>query len=118
MTKRNEKDDGRPSLETFIRQKLLGSPLFGPAEVITLFKLELERLQYIFQFPEEVAYQLSAVEYKLFYAIPSLDYIRYVSCDITSDMKHENPSEVHSLVRRFAEVRAPPGDDDVNPVRG
>lgn len=87
-------------MEDFIRDKIVTSD----PEVITLFKMELERLQCIFHFPEEVAYQLSATEFKLFYAIPPLDYVRYVSCDITSDMKYENPSEVHTLVRRFAEV--------------
>ena len=30
-------------------------------EPITLYRLELERLQYIFHFPEEVAFQLSAI---------------------------------------------------------
>ncbi|GMT36978.1 hypothetical protein PFISCL1PPCAC_28275, partial [Pristionchus fissidentatus] len=34
-------------------------------EPITIFRLELERLQYILHFPEEVAFQLSLTEYQL-----------------------------------------------------
>ncbi|CEF70920.1 1-phosphatidylinositol 4,5-bisphosphate phosphodiesterase epsilon-1 [Strongyloides ratti] len=73
-------------------------------EPITLFKLELERLQYILHFPEEVAFQLSATEYQLFYNIQPIDYVRYVSCDITNVPVIDNPSPVKNLVKRLSEV--------------
>ncbi|CAB3400668.1 unnamed protein product [Caenorhabditis bovis] len=73
-------------------------------EPITLFRLELERLQYILHFPEEVAFQLSSTEYQLFYSIQPMDYVRYVSCDLTSVPVSENPSPVRNLVKRLSEV--------------
>lgn len=74
-------------------------------EPITLYRLELERLQYIFHFPEEVAFQLSATEYQLFYSIQPMDYVRYVSCDLTSVPVCDNPSPLRNLVKRLSEVR-------------
>lgn len=73
-------------------------------EPITLFRLELERLQCILHFPEEVAFQLSATEYQLFYSNQPMDYVRYVSCDLTSVPISENPSPVRNLVKRLSEV--------------
>ncbi|EYC06421.1 hypothetical protein Y032_0076g1052 [Ancylostoma ceylanicum] len=73
-------------------------------EPITLFRLELERLQYILHFPEEVAFQLSSTEYELFHSIQPMDYVRYVSCDLTSVPIAENPSPVRNLVKRLSEV--------------
>jgi len=76
-----------------------------PEEPITLYKLELDRLQYILQFPEEVAFQLSNVEYELFYSVDPIEYVRYVACDLAcSRSLLENPSNVKILVKRFAEV--------------
>lgn len=80
-------------------------PLISPEEPITLYKLELERLQYIFHFPEEVAFQLTATEYDMFYKIPPLDYVRYVACDLAGTQLQDNPSPVRILVKRFAEVK-------------
>ncbi|RCN45805.1 RasGEF domain protein [Ancylostoma caninum] len=73
-------------------------------EPITLFRLELERLQYILHFPEEVAFQLSSTEYELFHSIQPMEYVRYVSCDLTSVPIAENPSPVRNLVKRLSEV--------------
>ncbi|KAH7728442.1 Protein PLC-1 d [Aphelenchoides avenae] len=75
-----------------------------PVEPITLFRLELERLQYILHFPEEVAFQLSTTEYQLFYNINAIDYIRYVGCDLASIPMADNPSPVKNLVKRLSEV--------------
>lgn len=88
-----------------------------PEEPITLYKLELERLQYIFHFPEEVAFQLSSTEYELFYSIPPLDYVHYVTCDLSSTPLHENPSNVRILVKRFAEVNLMSWSDSNSPIR-
>ncbi|CAD5206460.1 unnamed protein product [Bursaphelenchus okinawaensis] len=76
----------------------------GITEPITLFRLELERLQYILHFPEEVAFQLTSTEYQLFYNIAPIDYIRYVGCDLASINIVDNPSPVKNLVKRLSEV--------------
>lgn len=73
-------------------------------EPITLFRLELERLQYILHFPEEVAFQLTSTEYQLFYNIAPIDYIRYVGCDLAMITVADNPSPVKNLVKRLSEV--------------
>lgn len=73
-------------------------------EPITLYRLELERLQYIFHFPEEVAFQLSNAEYRLFYGVKPIDFVRYVSCDLTSVPIIDNSSPLRNLVKRFSEV--------------
>ncbi|VDN04557.1 unnamed protein product [Thelazia callipaeda] len=71
---------------------------------IALFRSELEKLEHILLFPEEVAFQLSATEYKLFYEIQPMDYIRYVSSNLTSRSVAENPSPVRNLVKRLSEI--------------
>uniref|UniRef100_A0A914Z6G8 Phosphoinositide phospholipase C n=1 Tax=Panagrolaimus superbus TaxID=310955 RepID=A0A914Z6G8_9BILA len=73
-------------------------------EPITLFRLELERLQYILHFTEEVAFQLSMTEYQLFYGIQPLDFVRYVGCDLANIPIADNPSTVKNLVKRLSEV--------------
>ncbi|KAK6033702.1 Phosphatidylinositol-specific phospholipase C, X domain protein, partial [Ostertagia ostertagi] len=47
---------------------------------------------------------LSSTEYRLFYSIQPMDYVRYVSCDLTSVPVSENPSPVRNLVKRLSEV--------------
>jgi hypothetical protein len=47
---------------------------------------------------------MSATEYKLFYNAQPLDYVRYVSADLTTAGTGPNTnSELHKLVKRFAE---------------
>uniref|UniRef100_A0A915IXH2 Ras-GEF domain-containing protein n=1 Tax=Romanomermis culicivorax TaxID=13658 RepID=A0A915IXH2_ROMCU len=77
----------------------------SPEEPVTLYKVELDRLQYILHFPEEVAFQLSHVEHDLFYSIPPIDFVRYVACDLSSlNRELINPSNVRIFIKRFAEV--------------
>ncbi|KFD72382.1 hypothetical protein M514_01694 [Trichuris suis] len=73
-------------------------------ESATLYSLELERLQSVFYFPEEVAFQLSAIEYDLVYSISPMDYVTYVICDLNQVRLNLNPSQVRMLIKRFAEV--------------
>lgn len=49
-------------------------------------------------------FQLSSTEYELFHSIQPMDYVRYVSCDLTSVPIAENPSPVRNLVKRLSEV--------------
>ncbi|KAI6195032.1 hypothetical protein M3Y96_01188100 [Aphelenchoides besseyi] len=83
------------------------SSTFRPSiimEPITLFRLELERLQYILRFPEEVAFQLSSTEYQLFFNVSPIDFIRYVGADLASIPIVDNPSPVKNLIKRLSEV--------------
>ncbi|XP_003369596.1 putative FERM central domain protein [Trichinella spiralis] len=73
-------------------------------ESATLYSMELERLQSVFYFPEEVAFQLSSVEYDLIYSILPMDYVTYVICDLNQVRLSMNPSQVRLLIKRFAEV--------------
>ncbi|CAI4232602.1 unnamed protein product [Auanema sp. JU1783] len=74
------------------------------SQIESMFRIELERLQNLLSFPEEVAYELSQTEYKLFYSVNPIEYVRYVSCDLTSIPVKENPSNVCDLVKRLSEV--------------
>ena len=47
-----------------------------------LYSDELERLQKLLHFPEEVALQLTEVEYDLFYRVAPIAYIRHVTTDL------------------------------------
>ncbi|CAG9533488.1 unnamed protein product [Cercopithifilaria johnstoni] len=73
-------------------------------EPIALFRSELEKLQHILHFPEELAFQLSAIEYQLFYEMQPMDYVHYVSCDLTSIPVADNPSPIRNLVKRLSEI--------------
>ncbi|KAG8224033.1 hypothetical protein J437_LFUL001110 [Ladona fulva] len=87
---------------------------------------ELESLQRMLHFPEEVALRLAVTERKLFREAPPEDYLRHVTLDTgppdrssassslqkgspTEDEESSEPSQpqetsVHALVRRFTEV--------------
>ncbi|KAJ9590132.1 hypothetical protein L9F63_016744, partial [Diploptera punctata] len=43
---------------------------------------ELEALQKLLHFPEEVALRLADTEYHLFYQVPPIDYLRQVTLDL------------------------------------
>jgi phosphatidylinositol phospholipase C epsilon len=45
---------------------------------------ELEALQKLLHFPEEVALRLADTEYHLFYQVPPIDYLRQVTLDLGS----------------------------------
>lgn len=52
-----------------------------------------------------MAYQLASVEYGLFHAAQPLDYVRFVSSDLTTAAGAVNPTtELQRLVKRFSEV--------------
>lgn len=93
---------------------------------------ELEALQKLLHFPEEVALRLADTEYHLFYQVPPIDYLRQVTLDLgggtgdvhtsvpgpgTTDHPHQPAAEnatsasasaarpsVRSLIKRFNEV--------------
>ena len=73
-----------------------------------LYADELEGLQKILPYPEEVAMSLTETEYKLFNGIPGMYYVRHVTMDLsrspTTSTDHNNTS-VATLIQRFYEVR-------------
>ncbi|XP_050359316.1 1-phosphatidylinositol 4,5-bisphosphate phosphodiesterase epsilon-1-like [Nymphalis io] len=85
---------------------------------------ELATLKTILNFPEEVALRLTDTEYKIFYQVPPIDYLRQVTLDLggegvlgTISERHmirrvppthtpQVKSSVRTLIRRFNEVSA------------
>ena len=77
-----------------------------------LYSEELERLQKLLHFPEEVALQLTEVEYDLFYRVPPIAYVRHVTTDLRAqpsnitvqENSESQPGCISSLIKRFNEV--------------
>nr|CAD7572890.1 unnamed protein product [Timema californicum] len=86
---------------------------------------ELEALQKLLHFPEEVALRLADAEYHLFYQVPPIDYLRQVTLDLggggdvigggLAEPHHTHSADgasasstvkpsVRSLIKRFKEV--------------
>lgn len=65
---------------------------------------ELETLQRLLHFPEEVAAALTETEYRLFYNVPPIDYLRQVTLDVGAPSNAAPKSSVRTLVKRFKEV--------------
>ncbi|KAF7286706.1 hypothetical protein GWI33_004332 [Rhynchophorus ferrugineus] len=88
-----------------------------PLAAQTLHCAELEELEELLHFPEEVALRLADTEYQLFYQVPPIDYLRQVTADLggaTSTSESSLPgntastsrSSVATLIKRFNEVSA------------
>ncbi|XP_063909671.1 1-phosphatidylinositol 4,5-bisphosphate phosphodiesterase epsilon-1-like isoform X2 [Zophobas morio] len=86
-----------------------------PLAAQTSYCAELEELQELLHFPEEVALRLADTEYQLFYQVPPIDYLRQVTLDLggatgtSSDSLPGNSSarsSVATLIKRFNEVSA------------
>ncbi|XP_037093117.1 1-phosphatidylinositol 4,5-bisphosphate phosphodiesterase epsilon-1-like [Pollicipes pollicipes] len=69
-----------------------------------LYYKELEDLQKILHFPEQLALSMTETEHKLFSQVSAIAYIRYTTCDLTgSEVLHQN--DIQDLLQRFNEVR-------------
>ncbi|XP_066257407.1 1-phosphatidylinositol 4,5-bisphosphate phosphodiesterase epsilon-1-like isoform X2 [Euwallacea similis] len=88
-----------------------------PLTAQTSYCAELEELQELLHFPEEVALRLADTEYQLFYQVPPIDYLRQVTADLggatgTSEASlpggtaSTSKSSVSTLINRFNEVSA------------
>ncbi|KAK4312307.1 hypothetical protein Pmani_016237, partial [Petrolisthes manimaculis] len=85
-----------------------GEVLRAGGELGLLYSEELEILQRLLHFPEEVALRLTEGEYDLYYRVPPIAYIRHV----TSDLRHPHHQECYGgqastiahLTKRFKEV--------------
>lgn len=94
------------------------------------YRNELEMLQTMLHFPEEVAIRLAEVDDELFYSVQPVDFVRHITCSLSHNPNSSNvrpndsnlsctassvrpPSSsvtttratVHDLIRRFNEVR-------------
>ncbi|KAB7506829.1 hypothetical protein Anas_04139, partial [Armadillidium nasatum] len=83
-----------------IRHSILGTDM--------LYSEELENLQRLLHFPEEVALRLTEIEYELFYNVPAIAYVRHVTTDLQANPNchhtQEKARSVDTLIRRFKEV--------------
>lgn len=70
----------------------------------TVYSKELEGLQKMLQFPEEVAILLTETEYSLFYKVSPLCYVRQVTCDMSRVKPDDTQKTVQDLIKRFTEV--------------
>ncbi|KAG8323617.1 hypothetical protein J6590_001335 [Homalodisca vitripennis] len=72
-----------------------------------LHSAELEELQRLLHFPEEVALRLADSENELFYQVPPIDYLRQVTLDLGGSPAQAGDTpraSVRALVKRFNEV--------------
>lgn len=91
------------SLSDFNRRHLALRP---DIENCTVYSKELEQLQKLLHFPEEVAFRLTETEHKLFQSVPPVYYIRQLTVDLSRphcERQCTHPS-VHELIQRFSEV--------------
>ncbi|XP_071091113.1 1-phosphatidylinositol 4,5-bisphosphate phosphodiesterase epsilon-1-like [Haliotis cracherodii] len=70
----------------------------------TQYDTELEQLQKMLHFPEEVAMMLTDSEHSLFTSIPSAQYVRQVTIDLSRSPTHRKHPCVEDLIQRFNEV--------------
>lgn len=87
-----------------------------PPAAQTRYCAELEELQELLHFPEEVALRLADYEYQLFYQVQPIDYLRQVTFELGGDTGQSSSestasnsstrSSVSSLINRFNEVSA------------
>ncbi|XP_064469144.1 uncharacterized protein LOC135383352 [Ornithodoros turicata] len=76
-------------------------------ERATIYKEELEKLQTLLHFPEEVALRLTAVEYELVYSVDPVHYVRQVTVDLSGKLasnQGDQGNTVQTLIKRFNEV--------------
>ena len=66
---------------------------------------ELELLQKMLAFPEEVAIIMTEQEHKLFVEVPPPHYVRQVTVDLSRNYHSHGTRTVEDLIRRFDEVR-------------
>nr|XP_045618556.1 uncharacterized protein LOC123770570 isoform X4 [Procambarus clarkii] len=74
-----------------------------------LYSDELEGLQKLLHFPEEVALKLTEVEYELYYRVPPIAYIRHITSDLrprsrVHQFSSSTTAAVAHLTKRFKEV--------------
>jgi hypothetical protein len=94
------------------------------------YRNELEMLQTMLHFPEEVALRLAEVDHELFYSVQPVDFVRHITCSLSSPSPSASSADlynttnlscttssgqptssviagratVHDLIRRFNEV--------------
>ena len=76
----------------------------GTLELCTVHTAELERLQNLLHFPEEVAMSLTETEFELFNSVPATYYVRHVTLDLSRTVLATRKPNVQDLIQRFHEV--------------
>lgn len=66
---------------------------------------ELEALQKMLAFPEEVAMVMTEQEHQLFLEVPPPHYVRQVTVELSRNYHAHGTRTVEDLIRRFDEVR-------------
>ena len=69
-----------------------------------MYSKELERLQKLLHFPEEVAILLTKREYELFNQVPPMNYVRQVTMELSKTGSSARKPCVQDLIQRFNEV--------------
>ena len=69
-----------------------------------VYSSELEELQSLVQFPEEVALMLANTEHRLFLMVPASSYVRHVTIDMTKGSVSRPERSVKDLIVRLKEV--------------
>ena len=77
-------------------------PEIEPSQV---YAEELEALQKLLPFPEEVAMRLTDTEHALFNSVPPMYYIRHITLDLSRTPTATRHPNVQDLIQRFNEVR-------------
>lgn len=73
-------------------------------ESSSMYTEELESLQKMLHFPEEVALMLTQTEHKLFNSVPPAHYIRQVTLELSLRASSGSQPTVRDLIQRFSEV--------------
>ena len=84
--------------------------LVPEVDPIQLYTEELEALQKLLPFPEEVAMRLTEVEHALFNSVPPMYYIRHITLDLSRTSTATRHPNVQDLIQRFNEVSAAESD--------
>ena len=91
------------SVSDFNRRQLALRPDLGEAADHCK---ELESLQKLLAFPEEVAMVMTEQEHQLFLEVPPPHYVRQVTVELSRNYHAHGTRTVEDLIRRFDEVRA------------
>lgn len=65
---------------------------------------ELDALQKLLAFPEEVAMLMTEQEHTLFLEVPPPNYVRQVTVELSRNYQPQGSRTVEDLIRRFDEV--------------
>ncbi|GAB6024048.1 hypothetical protein CHUAL_008768 [Chamberlinius hualienensis] len=95
---------GKPLTSTTMVDKSNDLAMRFALEEDSLYQEELESLQRILHFPEEVALRLTETEYQMFCSVPPIAYIQQMTLNLTASSTSARSPTIYSLIKRFIEV--------------